>query len=413
MAVLRPFKAIRPRKDLVEKVVVPPYDNFNRDEAKEIIKDNPYSFLHIDRAEVDLDIEIGLYDVRIYEKARDNLLDFIKKGVFFEEEKPCFYIYRLTTNGRSQTGIVACASIDDYLNNVVKKHEHTREEKEAAIINYWDYCNANISPIFLTYRDNENINDIISEWTLKQPEYDFTSEDNIRHTVWVIDDEQIILKIVNIFKGISSVYIADGHHRAASAVKVGLKRREENPDYNGDEEFNYFLSVLFGSSQLCIMDYNRVVKDLNGHSLDEFLSLVSEKFDISLCEEKVPFKPKSRHTFGMYVDKKWYKITAKEGSFDEKDTVGRLDAAILQNNLLKPILGIENPRKSNRIDFVAGVKGLLELERKADETNGVAFSMYPPSIDDLMAIADIREVMPPKSTWFEPKLRSGFFIHRL
>ncbi|QCX34525.1 DUF1015 domain-containing protein [Caloramator sp. E03] len=413
MAVLRAFKAIRPIKDLAHKVAALPYDVLNSEEAKAIASNNPYSFLHIDKAEIDFQEDIYIYDKRVYEKARDNLNDFIKKGIFIEENKPCLYLYRLTMEGRSQIGIVGCTSIDDYLNNIIKKHEHTRQDKEEDRINHVDYCNANTGPIFLTYKDNEEINDIVDKWTKKSPLYDFTSDDNIKHTVWVIDDDTTICKLIDLFSKINNIYIADGHHRAASAVKVGLKRRSENANYNKDAEFNYFLSVLFPSSHLYIMDYNRVVKDLNGLSIDEFLNMVTGKFYITLYEKSEPFKPQEKHTFGMYINNKWFILKAKEGTFDESNPIEKLDVSILQNNLLRPILGIDDPRTSDRIDFIGGIRGLKELEKKANKFNGVAFSMYPTTIDDLMDIADVGEVMPPKSTWFEPKLRSGLFIHKL
>ncbi|MCX7884904.1 MAG: DUF1015 family protein [Caloramator sp.] len=413
MVVLRPFKAIRPKKGLAQKVAALPYDVMNSDEAREMVKGNPYSFLHIDKAEIDLDKDIDIYDKKVYKKARENLYDFINRGIFVKDEKPYLYIYRLIMNGRSQTGIVGCTSIDDYMNNVIKKHEFTRADKELDRINHVDFCNANTGPIFLTYKNKKEINDIIAEWTKKQPEYDFTAEDGISHIVWVIDDEKTILKLVNLFKEIDSLYIADGHHRAASAVKVGIKRREENKNYTGDEEFNFFLSVIFPDSDLYIMDYNRVVKDLNGLSSEEFIKKISEKFYIKLYKGEGQFKPLKKHTFGMYLDGMWYELAAKEGTFDEKDPVERLDVSILQNNLLSPILDIKDPRTDKRIDFIGGIRGLKELEKRVNEGMKVAFSMYPTTIDDLMDIADAGKVMPPKSTWFEPKLRSGLFIHEL
>lgn len=413
MVTLRPFKAIRPKKDLAQKVAALPYDVMNSDEAREMVKGNPYSFLHIDKAEIDLDKDIDIYDKKVYEKARENLYDFIDKGIFLQDEKPYLYIYRLIMNGRSQTGIVGCTSIDDYMNNIIKKHEFTRADKEQDRINHVDYCDANTGPIFLTYKNKKEITDIVDNWTKKQPEYDFTAEDGISHIVWVIDDDNTITTLLNLFKEVDSLYIADGHHRAASAVKVGIKRREENPNYNGNEEFNFFLSVVFPDSDLYIMDYNRVVKDLNGHTFEEFMQKVSEKFNIKSYEGEGQLRPSKKHIFGMYIDKKWYELAAKEGTYDEKDPVGRLDVSILQNNLLAPILGIEDPRTDKRIDFIGGIRGLLELEKRVNEGMRVAFSMYPTTIDDLMDIADAGKVMPPKSTWFEPKLRSGLFIHKL
>lgn len=413
MAVVKPFKAIRPRHDLADKVAALPYDVMNSDEAREMVKDNPYSFLHVDKAEIDLDRDINAYDNMVYEKAASNLNNMIKEGIFIKEDKPCLYIYRLIMNGKSQTGIVGCTSIDEYINNTIKKHELTRAEKEQDRINHVDYCDANTGPIFLTYRNSIGLSDIMNTWTKKEPLYNFTAEDGVCHIVWRIDDEAVIDMIESLFKKIDYLYIADGHHRAASAVKVGLKRRKENPQYTGDEEFNYFLSVIFPDSDLLIMDYNRVVKDLNGFSTEEYMAKVSEKFNISRYEGKGSYKPSCKHTYGMYIDGKWYELDAKEGTYDPNDPVDRLDVSILQNNLLNPVLGIQDPRTDKRIDFIGGIRGLKELEKRVHEGMKVAFSMYPTTIDDLMSIADAGKVMPPKSTWFEPKLRSGLFIHKL
>lgn len=413
MAVVRPFKAIRPRKDLAEKVAALPYDVMDSDEAREMVKGNPYSFLHVDKAEIDLDKNIDLYDKKVYEKASANLNKMVSDGVLVEENKPCLYIYRLIMNGKSQTGIVGCTSVDEYMNNIIKKHEFTRAEKEQDRINHVDYCDAHTGPIFLTYRNRKDLHDIMDAWTKKEPVYNFKAEDGISHIVWVIDDEATINKIKELFGKIDYLYIADGHHRAASAVKVGAKRRQENPNYTGEEEFNFFLSVIFPDSDLNVMDYNRVVKDLNGLSSKEYMDKVSEKFEISEYNGEGCFKPTSKNTYGMYLDNKWYKLTAKQGTFNPNDPVERLDVSILQNNLLRPILGIEDPRTDKRIDFIGGIRGLKELEKRVHEGMKVAFSMYPTTVDDLMSIADAGKVMPPKSTWFEPKLRSGLFVHKL
>ncbi|MBU5228371.1 DUF1015 family protein [Clostridium senegalense] len=413
MAIVRSFKAIRPRKDLVDKVAALPYDVMNTQEAREMVKSNPYSFLHVDKAQIDLDPSTNQYDKVVYEKARDNLYGMIDKKIYIQDSEKSMYIYRQVMDGREQTGIVACTSIDDYMNDIIKKHEHTRAEKEQDRINHVDYCNANTGPIFLTYKNVKEIDEIVENWTKKEAEYNFVSEDGISHIVWLIDDKNIVEKLEDLFKDVKYLYIADGHHRAASAVKVGQLRRKENPNYNGNEEFNFFLSVIFPSEDLYIMDYNRVVKDLNGNSKDEFLNKVSEKFEIKPCDICEPYKPSEKCTFGMYLDKKWYKLTAKKGTYDENDPVDSLDVSILQNNLLRPILAIEDPRTSDRIDFVGGIRGLKELEKRVEEGMVVAFSMYPTSIMELMDIADAGRVMPPKSTWFEPKLRSGIFVHEL
>ena len=410
MAVIRPFKGIRPIKELANKISALPYDVMDSDEAREMVKGNPYSFLHVDKAEIDLPNDIDAYDERVYEKAKENLDKMIEKGYYIEDEKPKFYIYRQVMKGRSQVGLVGCASIDDYTNNIIKKHELTREDKEIDRINHVYKCEAHTGPIFLTYRANKNISNIINEWMKKEPVYDFKSEDGVSHTIWIIDDEGTVNKISELFKSVEYLYIADGHHRSASAVKVGHIKRAENEDYTGEEEFNYFLSISYPDSELEVLDYNRTVKDLNGLSKDEFLNAVSEKFIITKSNEQV--KPKEKHTFGMYLEKQWYLLEARNGIFNPDDPVDQLDVSILQNNLLKPILGIDDPRKSKRIKFVGGIRGLKELERRADTDMKVSFSMYATTTDDIMDIADSGRIMPPKSTWFEPKPRSGLFIHK-
>ena len=410
MAVIRPFKGIRPIKELANKIAALPYDVMDSDEAREMVKGNPYSFLHVDKAEIDLPNDIDAYDDRVYEKAKENLDKMIEKGYYIEDEKPKFYIYRQVMKGRSQVGLVGCASIDDYTNNIIKKHELTREDKEIDRINHVYKCEAHTGPIFLTYRANKNISNIINEWMKKEPVYDFKSEDGVSHTVWIIEDECIVNKISELFKSVEYLYIADGHHRSASAVKVGQIKWAENEEYTGDEEFNYFLSISYPDSELEVLDYNRTVKDLNGLSKEEFLNKVSENFIVTKSNEQV--KPKEKHTFGMYLEKQWYLLEARNGIFNPDDPVDQLDVSILQNNLLKPILGIDDPRKSKRIKFVGGIRGLRELERRADTDMKVSFSMYATTTDDIMDIADSGRIMPPKSTWFEPKPRSGLFIHK-
>lgn len=415
MATIRPFKGIRPIEELASKIAALPYDVMNSEEAREMVEGNPYSFLHIDRAEIDLDPSIDVHDKKVYEKARKNLDRMIEEKQFIQDEKPCLYIYRQIMNGRAQTGLVFCASIDDYINNAIKKHEFTRADKEQDRINHVNYCDANTGPIFLTYREDEVTSEVIKQWskegTKRKPVYDFVSEDGIGHQVWVIDNELIVKEIVALFGEIENLYIADGHHRSASAVKVGLMRREENPNYTGDEEFNYFLAVAFPDNDLMVMDYNRVVKDLNGLTEEEFLNKVSEKFIITEKDEQV--KPSDKHTFGMYLENKWYLLEAKEGSYNAEDPIDSLDVAILQNNVLTPILGIEDVRTSDRIDFIGGIRGIKELERRVHKDMKIAFSMYATEVSDIMNVADTNQVMPPKSTWFEPKLRSGLFVHKL
>lgn len=411
MSVLRPFKAIRPTKENAEKVAALPYDVMNSEEAREMVKENPLSFLHVDKAEIDLPEDTYIYDEKVYLKARENLDKLSENGICKQDEKPCLYIYRQIMNGRAQTGIVGCASIDDYMNNIIKKHEFTRADKEADRINHVDYCDANTGPIFLTYRGNDVIDAVVSKYVASEAEYDFTTADAIRNTVWVVSDDNDIDILTNAFAEIPCLYIADGHHRAASAVKVGMKRREVNPDYNGTEEFNFFLAVYFKSDDLAIMDYNRLIADYNGKTKDELLSQIAVNFEIE--KNDGIYHPEKKHTFGMYIDSEWYKLTAKNGTFDETDPVDRLDVSILQKNVITPVFGIEDPRTDKRIDFVGGIRGLEELERRCKLDMQIAFSMFPTTLDDLMDIADAGKVMPPKSTWFEPKLLSGLFIHKL
>lgn len=414
MSVFKSFKAVRPAKEYASSVAALPYDVMNSDEARQAVKGKPHSFLHVDKAEIDLDKNIDIYDEKVYLKARENLDKLESDGICKEDSEPCFYIYRQIMNGRSQTGIVGCASIDDYINNIIKKHEFTRADKEADRIRHVDYCNANTGPIFLTYRKNELISKTVKEWKDSHaPVYDFVTDDGIANTVWVVDCKEVIDALTKAFADIDYLYIADGHHRCASAVKVGQMRRETNPDYKGNEEFNFFLAVAFPEDELEIMDYNRVMKDLGGNSKDEFIAKLEEKFIIEKYTENGQYKPEAKHNFGMYLDNVWYKLTAKEGTYDENDPVGRLDVSILQNNCITPIFRIEDPRTDKRIDFVGGIRGLKELERRCETDMKIAFSMYPTSLEDLMAIADAGEVMPPKSTWFEPKLLSGLFIHKL
>ena len=355
MSVIRPFKGYRPTPKLCDKVAALPYDVMTSEEAREIVKNNPYSFLHIDKAEIDLPADIDHYSTQVYEKARANLYSMIKNGIYIQDKEPVFYIYRLTMNGKNQTGLVACTSIDEYINNKIKKHELTRADKEEDRIRHVDTCNANTGPIFLTYKNKKSIDEIIDKCVETAPIYDFTSDDGISHTVWLINNSEIIKSLIDEFKSVSALYIADGHHRNASAVKVGLKRRTENPNYTGDEEFNYYLSVIFPDNQLYIMDYNRVVKDLNGYSTEEFIARVNEKFNISDYEKEGCCKPLEKHTFGMYLDKKWYLLKAKNSIINENDSVACLDVSILQKELLSPILGIGDPRTDQRIDFVGGI----------------------------------------------------------
>ena len=409
MAEVRPFAAVRPRADLADKIAALPYDVYNRAEAKAKVQGDNYSFLRIDRAESQLPDDVDTYDERVYAKAKELLYSMIEDGSFVTEEKPCYYVYELTMDGRKQAGIVACSSIDDYQSGVIKKHENTRADKEQDRINHVDTLSAQTGPIFLAYKAKDVIDTLVERIKKGESLYSFTADDGIMHEVWVIDKSEDVDCIRQTFAGMNEIYIADGHHRAASAVKVGLKRRSENPAHTGDEEYNFFLSVLFPDNQLKILDYNRVVKDTNGFSGEEFLAKLSENFDVQPSDGAV--SPDAKGVFGLYIDGKWYRLSLKEGLRPD-DPVKGLDVSVLQDIVLGPILGIGDPRTDSRIDFVGGIRGLKELERRAESDMKLAFSMYPTSIEELFAVADAGLLMPPKSTWFEPKLRSGLFIHR-
>ncbi len=414
MAKIRPFRGLRPAPDKAKEVASLPYDVINSAEAREMAKGKPHTFLHVVKPEIDLPEDVDLYDDKVYEKGKENLQKLIQDKVLIQDEAPCMYLYQQAMGYHKQIGLVTCASVEDYENNVIKKHEHTRADKEADRIRHVDTQNANAGPIFLTYRADEEMDKLVDEYKEKhKPIYDFVAEDGIWHTLWKIDDSKLLDKIVKFFDGMDSLYVADGHHRSASAAKVGAKRREANPNHTGDEEYNFFLAVLFPHDQLYIMDYNRVVKDLNGNSQEEFIGKIKENFEIEPLEGNGGFSPENPHEFGMYMNRKWYKLIAKPGTFDKKDPVASLDVSILQDNLLSPILGIQDPRKDKRIDFVGGIRGLEELRRRVDAGEAVAFAMRPTTIEQLMAIADTGNVMPPKSTWFEPKLRSGIVVHLL
>jgi uncharacterized protein (DUF1015 family) len=413
MTAFRTFRALRPAREKAALVAALPYDVVTREEARKIGMANPDSFLHVDCAEMDLDPDIDLYDPRVYEKARENLLRMETEGTLLQDSSPCYYIYELTRKNKVQTGIVGCSSIDDYLNGTIKKHELTREEKEQDRIRHVDACDANTGPIYLAARFPEGLKELLASWKNSHPaEYDFTAEDSIRHRAWVIDDIQVLEEIRTRFEGMDALYIADGHHRAASAVKVGLKRREAHPDYTGEEEFNYFLSVVFPEDELTILAYHRVVKDLNGRDGRALIGSLKFNFEL-MAMPGFPCKPVEKHCMGVYVEGDWYHLKAYPDVYEKRDVVGALDVSILQDKVLAPVLGIKDPRTSPRISFVGGSHTLRELQEMADETGGIAFAMYPTSMEDLMQIADEQKLMPPKSTWFEPKLRSGLFIHKL
>lgn len=410
MALIKPFECVRPNEKDAARVAALPYDVYNRQEAVCEVKREPLSFLKIDRAETQFDDSTDTYAPEVYAKAKELFEETLADKTFITDTDKTYYIYALTMEKRTQTGIVACASIDDYLNNVIKKHENTRADKEVDRITHVDTLSAQTGPIFLAYRADSVINDAVKKTKENKALYDFISPDGIRHQVWKMTDITLVENVRKAFEGIDSVYIADGHHRAASAVKVGLKRRQENPGYTGNEEFNYFLSVLFPDEELMILPYNRVVKDLNGYTQEEFLNKIKEKFDIAESDKQV--SPDKKGTFGMYLGGKWYKLTAHKDIMSD-DPVDGLDVAVLQDNLLAPVLGIGDPKTDKRIDFVGGIRGLSELEKRCREDCVVAFSMYATSIAELFAVADAGKLMPPKSTWFEPKLRSGLFIHRI
>lgn len=412
MPVFKPFKAFRPKPEFAGKIAAYPYDVVNSEEAREIVKDNPLSFLRVGKPEVDLEPYVDLYSDQVYQKGKENLHKLIDDGNLIEDSEESFYIYAQTMDGRTQYGLVGCANVQDYWDDKIKKHEFTRKKKEEDRCNHVRVTNAHSGPIFLTYKDNETINKIVSEAVKSEPDNDHTASDGIRHTTWLIQNEDHKKTIQEILSGVDSFYVADGHHRSAAAAIVGKERAEANSNHTGEEEYNNFLAVLFPASQLHILDYNRVVKDLNGNTEDEFFEKIKANFSVEEVSEK--YSPKEKAEFGLYINKKWYKLTASDELKAIKDPVNSLDVAILQSNFLTPILGIEDPRTDERIDFVGGIRGLGELERRVDSGEmKLAISMYPTSIDELMAIADAGKVMPPKSTWFEPKLRDGLFVHFL
>ena len=410
MAEIRAFRGIRPAAGKEADIAALPYDVYNREEARKAVEGKPLTFLRIDRAETQLSEETDIYAPEVYQKAKELLWGMVENGDFVQDDKPCYYLYELTMNGRSQTGIVACASIDDYLNGMIKKHENTRREKEEDRVRHVDICDAQTGPIFLAYRNQENLKKIVADVKTGAALFDFTSEDGIRHRGWKIADTEKISAIYEAFHQMNALYIADGHHRAASAVRVGVKRREEHPGYTGEEEFNYFLSVIFPDDELMIMDYNRVVRDLNGLTPEEFLSGIKKVFDVEMLDKAE--HPKRKGQVTLFLEDKWYLLTLKP-EYGNCDPVKGLDVSILQKQILEPVLGIQDPKTDKRIDFVGGIRGLSELERRVHTDMKVAFAMYPTSIGELFAVADAGLLMPPKSTWFEPKLRSGLFIHAL
>ena len=414
MSVIKPFKGLRPTKQYAEKVASHPYDVINSEEAREIAKGNPFSFLHVNKPEIDLPAGTDLHSEAVYEQGAKNLKKIIDDGIIVQDEKPCFYIYKQVMGSHEQIGLVAGASLEEYDNDLIKKHELTRIDKENDRVNHLLSLNAQVGPVFLTYTAKDYIDAIIAELVKNKPEYDFVSDDGIKHIFWVVSDEKYISNIQQEFAQIDYLYVADGHHRSAAASRACQELKSKNPNHSGEEEYNYFLTVIFPHNQMYIMDYNRVVKDLSGLSKQEFLDKISSKFLVREFSATDSYKPAVKHDFGMYLDGIWYKLSAIPGTWNEAEPTERLDVSILFDNLLEPILGIGNPRTDKRIDFVGGIRGMQELEKRVNSGEmTVSFSLFPTSIEDLMAIADAGKTMPPKSTWFEPKLRSGLVIHQL
>jgi len=412
MVTVRPLKGLRPAKVLADRIASPPYDVLDSEEARIIVSENPLSFLRVVKPEVDLDPSIDLYDVKVYEQGAFNLRHLMEHGEMIQEKKPVFYFYRQIMGNHSQVGLVTTVSVEDYRKNLIKKHEFTRKIKEEDRIRHIETQNAQCGPVFLTYPDVPEF-DALQRRICDQnePEYDFKSSDGIRHTLWVVSDEKNIETIRRIFADVPALYVADGHHRSAAGTIVAERRRKDNPNHTGKEEYNYFLAVIFPKNQMKIMAYNRVVEDLNGNSIDEFLEKISLKFTVT--ENALP-APAGRLKYSMYLDGKWYGLEPRSGSFPAADPVRSLDASILQENLLSPVLAIDDPRTNERIKFVGGIRGTEELEKLVDSGKySVAFSLYPTSIDQLIDVAESGNVMPPKSTWFEPKLRSGMVVHLL
>lgn len=413
MAVLKPFKGLRPPKSIVHLVAARPYDVLNSEEARKEAEGNQYSLLHITKPEIDFPPGKDEHDPDVYEKARENFLAFQKNGWLVRDNKDCLYVYAQTMSGKTQFGIVGCCAVDDYMNNRILKHELTRKDKEEDRMKHVRITNANVEPVFFSYPAVQEIDFIVNDIITREPEYDFTAPDGVGHHFWVINDDGIIAKIVELFAKIPALYVADGHHRTAAAALVGNEKRLNNPNHRGDEEYNYFLAVIFPDNQLTIIDYNRVVKDLNGLSKEQFLNKLAEVFEIEEKGRNI-YKPQKLHNFGMYLDKTWYSLTAKPGTYDDNDPIGVLDVTILSNLVLDNILGIKDLRTDKRIDFVGGIRGLGELEKRVDSGEmAVAFALYPVTMKQLIDIADTGNIMPPKTTWFEPKLRSGLVIHTL
>lgn len=414
MAIVKPFKGVRPPKSIVEEVQSRPYDVLNSEEARAEAGDNEKSLYHIIRPEIDFPVGTDEHAPEVYAKAAENFAKFQKNGWLVQDEKEQYYIYAQTMNGKTQYGLVVCAYVDDYMNGVIKKHELTRRDKEEDRMKHVRVNDANIEPVFFAYPDNEKLGEIVAKYTAATPEYDYVAQlDGFRHRLWIVDDETDIKEITSEFAKMPAMYIADGHHRSAAAALVGKEKADNNPNHRGDEEYNYFMAVCFPANQLTIIDYNRVVKDLNGLSPEQFLEALGKHFIVELKGEEI-YKPASLHNFALYLEGKWYSLTAKEGTFDDNDPIGVLDVTISSNLILDEILGIKDLRSDKRVDFVGGIRGLGELKRRVDSGEmKVALALYPVSMKQLIDIADTGNIMPPKTTWFEPKLRSGLVIHKL
>ena len=414
MAILKAFKGLRPPDTLAKKVASRPYDVLNSEEAREEAKGNEYSLLHIIKPEIDLPEGIDIHSEPVYQKAKENFEKFQQNGWLIEDNKEYLYIYGQTMFGKTQYGIVGCAAVDDYLNNVIKKHELTRPDKEEDRMKHVRINNANIEPVFFSYPAMKELDDLVKKFVLENiPEYDFVADDGIGHHFWVIKDKDIIQRIIKLFSEIPNTYVADGHHRTAAAALVGKEKRDKNPNHTGNEEYNFFLAVHFPDDQLTIIDYNRVVKDLNGMSANEFIEKLKIVFDVEEKGSEI-YKPDRLHNFSMYLEGEWYSLTAKEGTYNDNDPIGVLDVTVLSKHVLDDLLGIEDLRTSQRIDFVGGIRGLSELKKRVSTGEmKVAFALYPVSMKQLIDIADSGNIMPPKTTWFEPKLRSGLVVHKL
>ena len=411
MARIEPFRGLRPRKDLAEKIAAPPYDVLSSEEARELAKGNPYSFLHVGKPEIDLPPGTDLYADEVYAKGRENFSRFIREGILRQDEKKCFYIYKQIWGEHEQVGLVAGASCQDYQDDVIKKHELTREDKERDRQRHIETLNAQTGPVFLTYKQKKSIDRLIEKGMACDPENDISTYDGVRHIFYLVEDEKLVSGLQKEFRKLDVLYVADGHHRSAAATKIKAKRQQGNPGHSGNEEYNFFLAVIFPHGQMKILPYNRVVRDLNGMTRADFIDRVSARFTCEETEEKVPARPQE---FSMYLSGRWYRLHAKPGSFDKADAIASLDVSILQNSLLAPVLGIRDPRTDKRIDFVGGIRGTGELEKKVDSGQfAVAFSFRATTIEQLFAVADAGKIMPPKSTWFEPKLKDGLVSHLL